>query len=74
MTSISVAILALLVCFAIELSQLYHESWIDNIRANRLGGLILGSGFLYSDLLSYSIGVTGAFLLEKTFILKRSKR
>lgn len=63
-----VAIFSLLFCFAIELSQLYQAPWINAIRSNTLGALVLGSGFLWSDLLAYTIGVGMAFLIEKKFI------
>lgn len=59
------AIQALGFSFLIEISQLYHAPWIDSIRANRLGSLVLGSGFLWSDLVSYSLGIGVGFLLEK---------
>jgi hypothetical protein len=46
-------------CFSltIELSQLYHAPWIDTVRATRLGGLVLGYEFLWSDLVCYAAGV-----------------
>ncbi len=53
-----VALLAVLFSFSIEISQLYHAPWIDNIRNHRLGGLVLGFGFKYSDLVCYLIGVS----------------
>ena len=52
-----VAVVGLAFCFMIEISQLYHEPWIDNIRSTTLGGLVLGFGFLWSDLVAYSIGI-----------------
>ncbi|CKH20539.1 Protein of uncharacterised function (DUF2809) [Streptococcus pneumoniae] len=54
------------------MSQLYHAEWIDNIRATTLGGLVLGYGFLWSDLVAYTIGVGVGFLFE--FILRTNKR
>jgi len=58
-----VALLALLFSFGIEISQLYHAPWIDSVRATRLGGLVLGFGFLWTDLLCYSVGiVAGAWI------------
>jgi hypothetical protein len=51
------AFYALIFCFLIEFSQLYHEPWIDQIRNTRLGGLVLGFGFIWSDLVCYSVGV-----------------
>ncbi len=53
----TIAILAMAFNVAIELSQLYHAPWIDSIRQTTLGGLILGFGFLWSDLACYALGV-----------------
>lgn len=50
-------VIALLFCFSIEFSQLYQAQWINTIRATTLGGLVLGFGFKFSDLVAYSIGV-----------------
>ncbi|WP_242262848.1 DUF2809 domain-containing protein [Bacillus cereus group sp. BfR-BA-01511] len=63
------AFISLIFCCGIEMSQLYHAEWIDNIRATALGGLVLGYGFLWSDLVAYTIGVGVGFLFE--FILRR---
>jgi len=60
------AIFSLLFCYLIELSQLYHAPWIDQIRNTRLGGLVLGFGFLWSDILAYTLGVTTGVLIELT--------
>lgn len=49
--------LALALAFLVELSQLYHAPWIDSLRQTTLGGLILGFGFLWSDLVCYSVGI-----------------
>jgi len=63
-----IAIAALMFSFGIEISQLYHAPWIDAVRANRLGGVILGFGFLWSDLISYSAGVGFGYVIEKVLI------
>lgn len=60
-----VALLAGLFCFGIELSQLYHAPWIDSLRATRLGGLVLGYGFLWSDLLCYGVGVAIGAVIDR---------
>ncbi|KXI94806.1 hypothetical protein ACS47_00540 [Bacillus cereus] len=51
------AFISLMFCYGIEVSQLYHAEWIDSIRATSLGGLVLGYGFLWNDLVAYIIGV-----------------
>lgn len=56
---------ALIVCLAVETSQLYHAPWIDAIRATRLGGLALGYGFLWSDVLCYAVGVCIAVVVRQ---------
>jgi hypothetical protein len=49
--------IALSLSVAIEVSQLYHAPWIDAIRRTLPGGLVLGYGFLWSDLVCYAAGV-----------------
>lgn len=56
-STIFVGVLALIFSYGIELSQLYHAPWIDSIRDTTLGGLVLGFGFLWSDILCYTIGI-----------------
>ena len=60
-----IALSALSFSFAIELSQLYHAPWIDSIRATTLGALILGRGFLWSDLACYVAGIGLGILIEQ---------
>lgn len=60
-STFKLAMAALGFSFAIEFSQLYHAPWIDAVRATRIGHLVLGNGFLWSDLIAYTVGVlTGA--------------
>ncbi|MDP0498824.1 MAG: DUF2809 domain-containing protein [Verrucomicrobiota bacterium JB022] len=59
-----VALVALSFSVLIELSQLYHAPWIDQIRATTLGALILGHGFLWSDLACYAVGVGMGWVME----------
>jgi hypothetical protein len=48
----------------IELSQLYHSTAVDAARSTRLGGLLLGHQFLWSDVVGVAIGATVAALLD----------
>ena len=50
------ALAALGLSFAVEFSQLVHVPWLDALRAHRFGALLLGRGFLASDLLCYTVG------------------
>jgi hypothetical protein len=51
-----VAAMAFGLCLCLEGSQLYHAPWLDALRQTRWGGLILGFGFLWSDLFCYAVG------------------
>ena len=62
---LSIGILALGFSFAIEFSQLYHAFWIDQVRHTALVGLIFGFGFLWSDLICYTIGIILGIGFEK---------
>ncbi len=48
--------LALGVSFLVELSQLWRPPFLEALRATTLGGLVLGYGFLWSDLVCYTVG------------------
>lgn len=64
-------LISLLVCYIIETLQLYQADWIVSIRATTLGRLILGQGFLWSDILAYTFGIGIVFMIEN--ILKSSR-
>jgi hypothetical protein len=55
---------AMTIALVVECSQLYHAAWIDSIRRTTLGALALGSGFLWSDLACYALGVCIAAALD----------
>jgi hypothetical protein len=65
------ALAALAIAWAVELSQLYRAPWIDAVRATRGGALILGQGFLWSDLMSYVVGVALAAALDARLVRRR---
>lgn len=61
------AITAVLICYSIELLQLYQGKWIMEIRSYPIGRLILGEGFLWSDIVTYSLAGVTCYFLEKRF-------
>jgi hypothetical protein len=52
-------------CYVIEFSQLYKAPWIDELRLTLFGRLVLGSTFLWSDLLCYTAGIALGVLIDK---------
>lgn len=63
-----IALAAMLFCFGIEFSQLYHAPWIDALRANKLAALVLGQGFKPSDFTCYSIGILIAAIIDRRLL------
>jgi hypothetical protein len=64
-SSFRVAVIALAGCYFIEVTQFYHAPWIDNLRNLPGVGLVLGYGFLWSDVACYTMGVALGALLER---------
>ena len=67
-----VASLAMSFSVMIEISQLYHAPWIDSIRGTTLGALVLGHGFVWSDLACYTVGVGLGMLIEQAALHRRT--
>lgn len=63
---------ALCFCFVVEFSQLYQALWINELRATTLGALVLGHGFLWSDLICYSLGVALGVGLDRLLLRSAS--
>lgn len=66
-TVLFIAILSLLICFVIEFSQLWQTPWLNQLRSTLPGKLILGQGFLWEDLLAYTLGAALGALMDKYF-------
>lgn len=66
------AIISITFSVLIEFSQIYHAPWIDSIRDTFIGAMILGYGFLWSDILCYIIGTFLGILLD--FIIIKNLR
>ena len=73
-TSSRIAAGALLFSMVIEISQLYHAPWIDALRATRPGAVVLGFGFLWSDIACYAIGVGLAALIDRAIVRRSGSR
>lgn len=58
----------LLFCYLIEIQQLFKVAWIVKIRSTSLGHYALGQGFLWSDIIWYTVGVAVAYTVDLKFI------
>jgi hypothetical protein len=65
-------ILALSFSFFIESSQFLQYDWLNSIRSTTIGALVLGHGFLFSDLICYGVGVSFATILDRQLIILSS--
>lgn len=59
-----IALMSLVFSYVIEFSQIYQGQWINEIRATTLGALVLGKGFLFSDLICYTVGVIIGVIID----------
>jgi Protein of unknown function (DUF2809) len=69
---ITVTLISLNTCFAIEFLQLYQASWIVELRNTTIGHYIFGQGFLWIDLICLAIGVGFGVLIN--LVLLKSYR
>jgi len=63
-----IILLSLFICYCIEFLQLYQGEWMVELRKTLFGRYVLGQGFLWSDILAYTFGITIAFITEKSFL------
>lgn len=64
----TLAAASLLASALVELSQLYRDSWLDALRATGAVALVLGQGFLWTDLLCYAAGVALAAVADRWLV------
>lgn len=69
----AVAMMAFAISVAVESSQLSRAPWLEAIRATPVGALVLGQGFLWSDILCYLTGVACALALD-AFLVRAARR
>lgn len=58
-------VLSLGFSFGIEFSQLYQADWIIHVRSTTAGGLVLGQGFLWIDLVRYTAGILFCYVIDQ---------
>ena len=63
--------IALLTAYLIEISQLFHPAWLDYLRSIRLLGFVLGFGFLWSDLIAYTLGISLAAGIDRLLLTSK---
>ncbi|MBP2643998.1 MAG: hypothetical protein H6Q67_1885 [Firmicutes bacterium] len=60
-----IAIVSVVFSLGVEVAKLYHAPWIDTFRYTKMGGLILGYVFSWSNILCYFIGIAMGAMWEK---------
>ena len=64
-SSTRLALVALAISVCDEFTQLISWSWLQSLRSTRLGALVLGQGFLWSDLACYAVGIALAVVVDR---------
>jgi len=57
--------IAILTTYTIEISQLFKPDWLEHLRSFKICGLVLGYGFLWSDLVAYTLGISLGALIDR---------
>jgi len=60
-----IAVAALLIAAGVEVLQLYQGEPLGSLRRTTLGGLVLGHGFLWSDLFLYAVGAAAGVAVDR---------
>jgi hypothetical protein len=60
----SLAIGAFVLSAFVEFSQLLSWPWIQDLRSNAFGRMVLGSGFKWPDMVAYSLGAMAAAAVD----------
>jgi hypothetical protein len=61
---VAVAGLAAVISITVEVSQLYHAPWIDEVRPTWLGRLALGDTFAFADIGAFLVGIAVGTVVE----------
>ncbi|HHT96568.1 MAG TPA: DUF2809 domain-containing protein [Clostridiales bacterium] len=67
-------LVSLMICYMVEISQLYQVDWLNYIRMTTPGRLVLGQGFLWSDIISYTVGITIVTFIKAARLKQIGKR
>jgi hypothetical protein len=71
MSTFKAVMIALVFTCLIEISQLFHPQWLEDLRSTKLFALVLGYGFLWSDIAAYTLGISTGVLV-KHFLLQKN--
>jgi hypothetical protein len=66
--------IAALIAALLELSRLYHASWLDEFRLTPAGALLLGRIFSGWNILAYWTGIAGGMVADTVICGRRSGR
>ena len=67
-----IALGSLAVSYCVESSQLIRWPWLVEFRSTTIGHLMIGQGFLWSDIVAYTIGIVLFYLLTN-YIEKKNQ-
>ena len=67
----TVAIVSLAHSFIVEFSQLLRWQWLVSFRSTFVGHMMLGQGFLWTDLVAYVIGIIIIYWVFKALEIKQ---
>ena len=73
-STIHVGLLAIAICFVVEVMKLYQAPWVVGIRHTTIGHLVFGHVFSIGNLVAYVVGVAVAMGVEVAWPYRTSAR
>ena len=68
----NIAVVSIIICYAIEFSQLYKAEWINSLRHTFFGRMVLGETCLWGDLVSYTAGILIGVVIDRLAFRRRA--
>lgn len=69
--TVNIMVFSVIFSIGIEVAKLYHAPWIDAFRYTRMGGLILGYVFSWTNILCYMMGIGIGVVGEKVKLYRK---
>lgn len=60
--------------YLIEVTQIFHPEWLVWLRSFKLIGLVIGYGFIWSDIIAYTLGISLGAIIDKLILLRWNGR
>ena len=68
--ALEIAVLTSALCLIVETSQLLDVEWLQNLRQYPVIRMLIGSGFIWTDLVLYAVGIGISWALDRRILMR----